>query len=190
MSLPTSSREPLQAVAARASLVAKLRELEDRLQRTQAELLALGGETLPGLHLVFEVAGRRALLASRRVVEVVQLVATTPLPGAPPHVLGTFLYRGGPVVAVDLAMLLGVSRLPGLDAQILILAGAPPVGLVVDKIERLSDAPRLFAGDASAAMPESWRGSPFVAGLCVEQGEVLPLVDPRPILASVEREAT
>ena len=185
----TPSREPAQAGAARASLVAKLHELEERLQHTQAELLALGGESLPGLYLVFEVAGHRALLASHRVAEIVQLVATTPLAGSPRHVLGTFLYRGGPVVAVDLAALMGTSREPGLDAQIVILAGAPPVGLVVDQIERLSESPRIFAGDASAAMPESWRGSPFVAGLCVEQGEVLPLVDPQPILATIEREA-
>jgi purine-binding chemotaxis protein CheW len=184
----TSSHPSTGAAASRASLLAELRALEARIQRTQVELLALGGDSLPGLHLVVEVAGRRGLLASHRVAEIVQLVSTVPLAGAPGHVLGTFLNRGGPVVVVDLAVLLDVRREPALDAQIVILAGAPPVGLVVDKVEKLVDSPRIFSGDAAAAMPESWRGSPFVAGLCVEQGEVLPLLDPQPIVADLPRE--
>jgi len=171
----------------RESLLAELRALEEKLQRTQAEILARGGESAPGLHLVFEVAGRRGLLATLRVAEIVQLVATSPLAGAPAHVLGTFVYRGAPVVAVDLAVLLGVSREPAVSAQIVILAGAPPVGMVVDKIERLVDGPRRFAGDAAAAMPESWRGSALVCGLCVEDGQVLPLVDPAPVLSELPR---
>src|SRR6266545_1934018 len=108
--------------AARASLVAEVRRLEDALQRTQAELLALGGETLPGLHLAVEAAGRRGLVAAGRVSEVVRLVATAPLAGAPPHVLGTFVCRGAPVLAVDLAALLGAAHEPGIDAQIVIPA--------------------------------------------------------------------
>jgi purine-binding chemotaxis protein CheW len=188
MRSPAQTPEPAQAAGARTTLLTRLRELEERLQRTQSEFLALGGEALPGLHLVLEVAGRRALLASTRVAAVVQLVAVTPLAGAPRHVLGTFLHRGGPVVTVDLAVLLGVDREPGLDAQIVVLAGVPQVGLLVDRIERLCDAPRIFTGDAAAALPESWRGSPFVGGLCVERGEVLPLVDPHPILATLPRE--
>jgi len=171
------------------SLLAELRALEERLQRTQAAILARGGEQAPGLHLVIEVAGRRGLLATQRVAEIVQLVATAPLAGAPAHVLGTFVYRGAPVVAVDLAALLGVSRLPAVSAQIVILAGAPPVGIVVDRIERLVDGPRRFAGDAAAALPESWRGSSLVSGLCVEGGEVLPIVDPAPLLAELPRGA-
>lgn len=184
----TPTRDPSEAAAARASLVAELRALEEKLKRTQVEILALGGDALPGLHLVFEVANRRGLLASRWVTEIVQLVATTPLAGSPRHVVGTFLHRGVPVLVVDLAALLGSERAPALDAHIVILADAPPVGLLVDKIERLVDEPRIFTGDAAAAMPEPWRGSPFVAGLCVEGGEVLPLVDPRPILAALPRE--
>jgi purine-binding chemotaxis protein CheW len=176
---------PEDATATRESLVAELRTLEDRLQRAQARLLELGGESVPGLYLAVEVAGRRGLLPTARVAEIVQLVATTPLAGAPPHVLGSFVYRGGPVVAVDLgALLRGDRREPGLDAQIVILAGAPPVGLVVDHVERLVDAPRRFSGDTADA-PEAWRGSAFVTGYCVEDGEVLPLLDPTPALAGI-----
>jgi purine-binding chemotaxis protein CheW len=171
---------PPSGSSSHAALVAELRRLEEALQRTQGELLALGGETLPGLHLVVEAAGRRALLSAARVVEIVRLVATAPLVGAPRGVLGTFVCRGGPVVAHDLAAHLGVDREPALDAQIVVLSGMPAVGLVVDRIERLVDAPRAYRGGPEA-LPDGWKGSPLVAGLCVEGGEVLPVIDPTPL---------
>ncbi len=171
--------------AARARLVAEVRRLGVELQRRQGELLAMGGAQLPGLHLVIEAAGFRGLLPTGRVSEVVRLVATAPLAGAPPHVLGTFVCRGAPIVAVDLAALLGAPRDPGLDAQIVVLAGTPAVGLVVDRVVRLADGPRLFEGDAAAGTPEAWRGTGLVAGLCVDADEVLPLVDPAPVQASL-----
>jgi purine-binding chemotaxis protein CheW len=171
--------------ANRSALVAEVRRLEEELSRAQGALVALGGEALPGAHLVIEAAGRRGLLPSSRVVEVVRLVATTPLAGAPPHVLGTFVCRGTPVIAVDLAALLGDRREPGLDAQIVVLASTPVVGLVVDRVARLVEGPRLFEGDVVAGTPEAWRGSPLVAGLCLEGGEVLPLVDPTPLTAAL-----
>jgi purine-binding chemotaxis protein CheW len=174
-----------EARATRANLVGKLRQLEDELQRAQAELSALGGETIPGLHLVVEAAGRRALLSVGRVQEIVRLVATTPLPDAPPHVLGTFVCRGAPVLAVDVAAVTGAERAPGLDAQIVVLAGSPAMGLVVDRVISLVDGPRLFEGDVAAGTPEGWRGSRLVAGLCVQDREVLPLLDPGPLTAAL-----
>jgi purine-binding chemotaxis protein CheW len=174
---------------ARDALVAELRSLEGRLQRAQAELLALGGVALPGLHLLVDAGGARGLIAGARVSEVVRLVATTPLAGAPPHVLGTFVCRGAPVLAVDLAAALGVRREPPLDAQIVILTGAARVGLVVDRIERLLDGPRVFEGDVEGKAHAAWSGSGLVAGLCVDGGEVLPLVDPTPLVAGVAERA-
>lgn len=181
---------PGSARSTRGLLVAELRRLEDALRRAHGELVALGGERLEGLHLVVSTAGRRALLPTSRVVEVVRLVATRPIAGAPAHVLGTFLCRGEPVVAIDVAALLGEAREPPLDAQIALLAGAPAVGLVLDSIERIVDGPLLFDGDAVQATPEGWRGSPLLAGLCVDAGEILPLLDVGLVAATVtERRA-
>jgi len=176
---------------ARDALVAELRRLEDELQRAQADLLALGGANLPGLHLVIDAGGARGLLPTARVSEVVRLVATTPLAGAPPHVIGTFVCRGAPVLAVDLAAVLGIRREAPIDSQIVILAGTPRVGLVVDRIERLIDGPRVFAGEAAGRTHEAWRGAAgLVAGLCVDGADVLPVVDTTPILAGLpERSA-
>jgi purine-binding chemotaxis protein CheW len=167
--------------ASRAELVAQLRQLEDQLHKVQGRLLALGSGTLPGIHLVIEAAGRRALLFSGQVTEVVRIVAMSPLAGAPPHVRGTFICRGTPVIAVDLRKLLGAREEPDLDAQVVILAGTPAVGLVVDRVPRLVENPKLYEGDLVAGMPEGWRGSRLAAGLCLDGEEVLPVLDPSPI---------
>jgi purine-binding chemotaxis protein CheW len=169
----------------RAALAAEVRRLEEALGRAQRELLAHGGDALPGLHLLVEIAGRYGLISAGRVSELVRLVATAPLAGAPPHVLGTFVCRGTPVITVDLAALLGVAREPSLDAQIAIIPGDPTVGLLVDRVDGLVEDPRLFHGDASAGTPVAWRGSSLVAGLCLHRGEVVPLLDPAPLAASV-----
>jgi purine-binding chemotaxis protein CheW len=175
--------------ASRAELVAQLRHLEHQLQQVQARLLAMGSGTLPGIHLVIEAAGRRALLSSGRVGEVVRIVATTPLAGAPPQVRGTFICRGVPVIAVDLRRILGARDEPGLDAQIVILAGTPAVGLVVDHVPRLVENPKLFEGDLVSGMPEGWRNSRLAAGLCLDGEEVLPVLDPSPIQAELAGQA-
>jgi len=169
----------------RSDLVERLCHLEEELSRAQDELARLGGEVLPGLHLVVEAAGRRGLLAASRVQEIVRLVAFEPRPGAPPALLGTFLWRGVPVVAVDLAALLGVHREPALDAQIAVLAGAPVVGLVLDRIHGLHERPVIHLG---GEVPAGWEAARLVHGLCTVGGEVLPLLDPGPVIASVREE--
>lgn len=185
-----SGPRPAEETASRAALVDRLRRLEGELHETQAALAAFGGERLPGLHLLVRAGGRLALLAASRVREVVRLVATQPLAGAPDAVLGTFVCRGAPVVAVDLgAALAGERREPALDAQIVVLGGTPALGLVVERIDGLVDAPLLFDGDADAGTAAAWRGNALVAGLCVHGGDVLPLVDPSPLADAVRERA-
>ena len=174
--------------SARAGLVDRLRHLEEELAQAQGALAAIGGEALPGLHLVVEAAGRRGLLPAARVREIVRMVATEPVAGAPPSVLGTFVCRGVPVVAVDLAALLGVRRQVALDAQIAVLAGTPAVGLVFDRIQGLHERPVLHAAGREA-LP-GWEESRLVVGLCTVAGEVLPLLDPSPVIASVREGLT
>lgn len=177
---------PAAGAAARASLVGRMRQLEEELSQAQGALAAIGGEQLPGLHLVVEAAGRRGLLAAARVKEIVRMVATEPVAGAPPAILGTFVCRGVPVVAVDLAALLGVRREVALDAQIAVLVGTPAVGLVFDRIMGLHERPVLHA--AGREVVPGWEESRLVVGLCTVAGEVLPLLDPTPVIASVREE--
>jgi purine-binding chemotaxis protein CheW len=172
--------------AGRAVVAERVRQLEQELSQAQVELATMGGELLPGMHLVVEAAGRRGLLAASRVLEVVRLVAMEPIPNAPPALLGTFVCRGVAVAAVDLAALLGAARVPAMDAQIIILAGAPPVGLVVDRIRSLRERPVLH-GAPSEEIP-GWQASRLVVGFCTVGGEVLPLLDPGPVAAAVREE--
>jgi len=171
--------------AARVDLVAEIRRLEGELRDVQRRLLAAGGQVIPGIHLVIETAGRKALLSAAQVMEVVRMLATQPVPGAPAHVRGTFVCRGTPVVAVDLGRLLGSTAEPGIDAQIVILAGAPAVGLVVERVLRLVEDPRLYEGAISADTPAGFGDSRLTVGLCLDGEEILPVLDASPIQAEL-----
>jgi purine-binding chemotaxis protein CheW len=153
----------------------RLAALDAERDRLQGELVALGpGEPLPGMHLAVEMAGRRALLPASRVIEVVPLVPFTALPRPAPHALGAFVYRGQPVVALDLASLAGVRREAALDAHLVVLAAPRPFALLVDRARPLTAPPLVARGDADAGA--LWRGSALVAALCRCGEEVVPLL--------------
>jgi chemotaxis-related protein WspB len=57
------------------------------------------------LFLLFQLGEDRYALDTGRVVEVLPLVAITPIPKAPAGVAGLFNYHGAPVPAIDLSQL-------------------------------------------------------------------------------------
>jgi purine-binding chemotaxis protein CheW len=167
----------------RAELRKRLMELESELEQAQREFVALGpGEALPGLFLVVEISGHAAAIPASCVVEIVRLVECSPLPQAPAHVLGTFLYRGEPVLAVDPARYLGSLEEPRLDAHLVVLNAGRPVALVVDRVRMLVEAPTVAAPGERDGRPEGWFSSPLVAGLCRIGSELVPLLRPEPLL--------
>ena len=167
----------------RRRLRRRLAALQSALARAQGELAAAGvGESLPGLHLVVEVAGLRGLVSDALVVEVVRLVACLPLPGMPRHVLGSFLHRGRPALAVDLASVLGSDREPPLDAHVVVLAGARPLGVVVDAVSAMVDSPLLVADGSDDPSLALWRGAGLVTGLCRVGHAIVPLLGFGPLL--------
>lgn len=170
----------------RRELVRLLEGLERELAQAEAALIALGPERLSGLHLAVEVAGHRALLPASRVRTVVPLVATHPIPDAPGEVLGTFVLRGAPVTVLDLARRLGIEREPALDAAIVVLGGVRAVGLLVDRVLAVEDRAELVQGCAPPDEESAWTGARLVAGLCRWRGEVLPLLDLRPLTRALE----
>ena len=166
-------------------------ELRDRLVRLQAELAAaqaqlaqLGpGEPLPGLYLVMDVGDQVVALPSAMVLEVVRLVKTTPLPEAPAHVLGTFVYRGEPALALDLGRFLGHPQPePDVDAHMVVLSTAQPVALVVDRVRALVEAPQV--AEAPAGAPR-WLTSSMVAALCRAEGGLVAVLSVEPLLDGV-----
>lgn len=184
-----SPTKPAQAQARRASVQQRLSLLENELIQLRQELVHLGEETrLPGLFLTLEVAKAQALLPSEVVQEVVRLVEIQPLPGAPAHVAGVFIYRGTSAIVVDLAALLGVHREPSLDAHLVVCSAGPrTVALLVDRVRDTVDAPVLVEGDAAGENRTPWDTTGLMAGLCrLPDGGLCPLLRTSTLLASSE----
>lgn len=176
-----------EALTRRASVEQRLASLEAEQARLRRELAELGGAVrLPGLFLTLEAAGAVALLPSEAVQEVVRLVAIEPLPGAPAHVSGTFVYRGTPAVVVDLATLLGVRREPELDAHLVVLRGSRAVALLVDGVRDLIEAPLLVDAVPEGGGRTPWDASGLMAGLCSTTDGVRPLLRTTVLLAASE----
>ncbi|HET8540688.1 MAG TPA: chemotaxis protein CheW [Anaeromyxobacter sp.] len=156
----------------RRALLDELRAVEREWVRVRAGLAALGpGERLPGLYLVVGLASGRLLLPCARVAEVARIVACDPIPGAPPWVLGAFVWRGRPAVAADLDARMGGAPASSLDAMMVILDGAPTVAVVVAEIRGLAEDP-LLAEAAEAP------GGRLVLGACRVDDEALPVLAP------------
>jgi purine-binding chemotaxis protein CheW len=176
---------PAEAQARRASVQQRLISLENEVTRLRRELVHLGGEhRLPGLFLTVEVAGTQVLLPSDSVQEVVRLVELQPLPGAPAHVIGAFIYRGVSALAVDLAALMGVKREPSLDAHLVVCAGTRTMALLVDHVQDIVEAPLLVDRVAEGEERSAWDKTGLMAGLCrASDGALRPLLRTSAILA-------
>jgi methyl-accepting chemotaxis protein WspA len=92
------------------------------------------------LFLLFQLGEERYALDAGEVVEVLPLVAITPLPQAPNGVAGFFNYRGAPVPALDLSQLaLGRPAQRRLNTRIVLVnyrgagADAHLLGLIAEK---------------------------------------------------------
>ena len=162
----------------------RLFELEQEAARLYVELGKLGAnERLPGTYMVVEAGRFEAVVPASAVCEIVRLVEYLPAPGAPAHVLGSFIYRGTPVVAIDLARYFGAEHEPALDAHVAVLASSRPMALVTDRVRALIDTP-VFAGTSAEA--DDWKRSKQVVGLCSYEGRTLPIIGLGPLLASLE----
>jgi chemotaxis-related protein WspB len=93
------------------------------------------------LLLLFELAGQRYGLDTRRVLEVATLPLLRTIPGTPPAVLGTFTYRGTLTPVVDLSIAVGGPPCRALFSTRLVLADYPgpdarprALGLVAERV--------------------------------------------------------
>jgi purine-binding chemotaxis protein CheW len=163
-------------------LLDELRTIELERLRIGAGLAALGpGARLPGLHLVAKVSGRPLLVPGTRIAEVARVVACDPIPGAAAWILGSFVWRGQPAVAVDVGLRLGGTRAASIDAMMVILDGAPAVALVVEDVGALAEDPILCEHDTGGPGAGLWVGS------CRVGDEALPLLAPEALEREVRR---
>ncbi len=159
--------------ARRRALVDELRAVEREWARVRAGLAELGpGERLPGLYLVVGLDSGRLLVPCDRVAEVARIVACDPIPGAPRWVLGAFVWRGRPAVAVDVEARVGGSPASSVDAMMVILDGTPTVAAVVNEIRGLAEDPVLADAAADA------RVARLVLGACKVEDEAVPVLAP------------
>ncbi len=162
----------------------RFRKLEVELNEVQNQIASLGpGESIPGVFLIIETAGKGAVIPATLAIEIVRLVEYVPLPLAPPHVLGTFLFRGQSVVAIDLARYLGCSQEPRLDSHMIIMQSVRPVALVVDRVNAVVEAPVL----SESTQNPSGISSSLVMGICKYADRLLPILRIYTILEGFRR---
>lgn len=92
---------------------------------------AVGAQPLLG----FAAGGERLAMPAADVIEVIRAPRTTRVPHAPASLRGLANVRGAVVPVVSLADLLG--QPVGPERQLVLLAGATPVGLLVDEVSSL-----------------------------------------------------
>lgn len=160
---------PLEKLLKRAA------ELEHELLEVERMLGVAGvGTVRPGAHLVVEAGGHHALIEAAGVVQIARIVEFTPIAGAAGAVLGGFVWRGRPGIALDLALILGSSREPELDAHFIVVGGARLLGILVDRVRHVVEAPVRVDAATEQVLP-GFR-SEIIAGWCDVGGWILPLV--------------
>lgn len=156
-------------------LLGRAAQLERELLDLERQLTDVGaGTSRAGLHLVVEVGKHRVLLEARGVVQITRVVEFAPILGAPEAVLGGFVRRGQAGVAVDLARVLGATAEADLDAHLVIVGGTRLMGLVVDRVRHVVEAPTRIDPRAERLLPD-FRAE-LVAGWCDVGGWFVPLL--------------
>jgi purine-binding chemotaxis protein CheW len=137
--------------------------------------------------LVVEVAGHRFGLPADAVLELVPVVASTALPGAPPAVEGLVNRRGEVVAVVDLAMCLGLPSRPArlTDHLVVVRAGARVLALRVDHAADLVAVPPEWIDDAEIVPGADGTGARASGVVKLEDG-LLVVADPTTLLSSAE----
>ncbi|HEY8615913.1 chemotaxis protein CheW [Phenylobacterium sp.] len=93
-----------------------------------------------GAVLTFRVGDRRLAVAADEVAEVVRRPRITRVPHAPAGLAGVASIRGEVAPVVALARVLGGEESQATDrSRIVVLHGAPPLGLAVDEVTGLAD---------------------------------------------------
>lgn len=116
--------------------------MTDRVHLLRAASEA-GGDEAGVVLLVFQIAGREHALPVCDVVEVVRMVAATPLPEAPPWVIGVINFRGRVIPLIEVRSRLGTpSRDADLSTPIIVVQNAEvAAGLVVDEVLEVLTVP-------------------------------------------------
>jgi len=130
--------------------------------------------------LSFTVAGEPYAIESRRVVEVLPLVAARPIPRTPDYVRGLFTYRGAVVPLIDLGRRLADSPpTERLSTRVIVVDALPPggrpgrMGLVAENVISIVAAER-----AEASLPPlELDAAPFLGRILRIEGRTVQVID-------------
>ncbi len=134
----------------------------------------------------FELGDRAFGVRARDVREILPVVHTRPVPGAPPHVVGEWLLGGRPVPLIDLRRWLdGVPSRMELATRMLLLdwkgpAGTAPVAFLGERVRDTIEVPRGAISPRSVGEP----GERVLGGSVVHEGMLIQLLDPAELLTT------
>jgi purine-binding chemotaxis protein CheW len=130
-----------------------------------------------GQYLTFLLSGEEYALDILKVQEIKGLPKITPVPNAPPHVLGVMNLRGAVVPVADLRARFGLSVSEDGKSAVVIVAnvGARTVGLVVDAVSDVLS----FAKSDVEPTPDLGAGvdTSFLTGLAKSGDRLVLLLD-------------
>jgi purine-binding chemotaxis protein CheW len=127
------------------------------------------------LHVVFRVGTAEYALAANHVVQMESFTGATPVPGAPPWVMGLMQVRGRVVPVIDLRARFGVAAPGGDDDQarvVVVARGQRVVGLRVDRAREVL----VVSAAAIQPVPPALESSTGFVGGIARVGERLLLI--------------
>ncbi len=132
----------------------------------------------------FQVGGEEYVLDIMRIREILAPQRITPVPHAPPFVVGVINLRGAIIPVVDLRERLGVPvTAPTRRTRLLIaLIGTRKVALVVDAVTEVVRIPRAEIKPAPALLNAG--GPKFFVGVCGQRERLKLLLNVRALLDS------
>jgi purine-binding chemotaxis protein CheW len=125
-----------------------------------------------GTHVRVRVAGEQYAFPVDCVLEVTESGEITPVPGAPPEVLGVRNFHGQVIPVIDMASRLGLDG--GTEAPLIVVAqqGEHQAGLAVDEV--------LEVGEIPEASNET--ESDLLTGAAAIEGSLVGVVDVAAVL--------
>jgi purine-binding chemotaxis protein CheW len=138
--------------------------------------------TLAGKYLTFSLRRERYGIPILKVREIIRLVATTAVPGLPPHIKGVINLRGKIIPVIDLGLRLGFQESTASETAcvVVVQVNGPnrhpiQLGLAVDGVEEVC---QFTSGDIEDK-PDfgTATDSPCILGMAKGKGTVSTLLD-------------
>lgn len=131
------------------------------------------------VHVRFRLGDESFALPVAQVLEVAELGALAPVPGAPPSVLGVRNLRGQVLPVIDLGTVLGTARAQGAEKLVITEESGRRAGFAIDEVTDVSELP--------GPMQDS--DSPYLSGSTLVEGGLVGIVDVERVFAAVEQGA-